>query len=262
MIAAVAYWELRLAGRRRRQHVLRWCYLGWLTLQLMSWITQGPIPRARPPLAVRLVDDVLILQCFLIALLTPALTAAIVTDANARGVLPQLVTTDLWPSDILLGKLLARLAEVALLLLTGLPVLAGLGVFAGLGPVLMLMLVWLPVPPLLGLGAAGLLASVLARTTRDAVVGIYLAGLMLAAIVWQIWPGLGASLSPLEVLRPALERSLYQASAGRLLVYSLGWLLLGSRLPGRRPPALSARLAKAVRAAAGCRTGRDPAPGR
>lgn len=224
MVATVVYWELRFAGRRRRQHFLRWLYAAWLVLLLLiAFVSQ---PRVR--FATTFVEQVVVQQLIILLLFMPALAAGTVTEERARGTLPQLVTTDLWPGDILLGKLLARLAEMGLLLLTSLPILALIGVFGGLYPVLMLMVLWVGVPLLFALGSAGMLASVLARQTRDAVVGVYLFGIVAGLVIWQFFPSLARALNPLEVLRPALERGQLRESALRLLLYSLAWLGLGA----------------------------------
>ena len=223
MIATVAYWQMRFAGRRRRHHVGRWLIAGVVVLALLVCFATRPLDRFASSYV-----EMLVQWFYLLALWMPAYMAGVVTEEQSRGTLPQLVTTDLWPGDILLGRLLARLAEVGLALLTALPLLAFFGVFGGLHPGLILMVLWAGAPLFFALGSAGLLASVLARHTRDAVVGVYLVGGGLALAVSQLLPKLGQALHPLEVLRPALERGQLGESFGRLAIYSIAWFGIGS----------------------------------
>src|SRR5204863_9010318 len=116
-------------------------------------------------------------QHFLLLLLaTPALMAGAVTDEKARGTLQYLVTTDLRPWEILLGKLLGRSAQVGLLALTGLPVLCFYGVFGGLDLAMLLSAAAASLLLVFALGSASLLASVWCRHTRDAVLAVAAVG--------------------------------------------------------------------------------------
>jgi ABC-type transport system involved in multi-copper enzyme maturation permease subunit len=71
-------------------------------------------------------------QLGLVCLVTPAMTSGAICQEKARGSLLHLLTTDLSDSEIVLGKLLARLVPVAMLLATGVPVLMICGLLGGL----------------------------------------------------------------------------------------------------------------------------------
>src|SRR5205085_8440984 len=197
MLGPIFNAEMLRAARRGRTHVLRWLYAGWLCLQLVyeydqthAAVTYGIPPRA--PVS-RSQDDtafgrqyrdlVLSQQFILIVLVTPAFVAGAITDEKTRGTLPGLLTAYVTPADIVLGKLAARCAQVAVLALTPLPLLALVGQYAGVTPEFLLGLVAVTALVLFGLGGVSLLASVWVRQTRTAVIATYgglLAGWWLA----------------------------------------------------------------------------------
>src|SRR5262249_11989103 len=130
---------------------------------------------------------------------------------------------------IILGKLLGRVAQVAFLVLTGLPLLCFLGVFGGLEPLALAGFLLVTLVPLFALGAASLLASVWCRQTRDAGLALYavgLAGWILIAVVG----GYLDYLNPLFVLQPAWghnDLTDVLEMGRRLLGFSLAWGVLG-----------------------------------
>src|SRR5205807_2056091 len=109
------------------------------------------------------VDLVLLQQFLLIALVTPAFAAGAITDEKTGGTLQNLLTSNLTPAAIVLGKLCARAAQVIMLSLVPVPLVALAGPFAGVTP--QFLLTWLIVTTLLivGLTAVSLLASVWTR---------------------------------------------------------------------------------------------------
>ncbi len=73
-----------------------------------------------------------------VLLLTPLYLAGAIAEEKDRGTWQFLLTTDLSNREIVLGKLLARLATLTLLLLVGLPVLSFTQFFGGVDPGLVL----------------------------------------------------------------------------------------------------------------------------
>jgi ABC-type transport system involved in multi-copper enzyme maturation permease subunit len=201
MLGPVLYLEMLLGGRRGRQFVFRWLYAGWLVVQLLvcyalyridfrtSSMIGGefyPDASATGRFASGFVELFIIQQFILVLLATPAFTAGAITDEKTRGTLEHLLTAHLTAGEIVLGKLLGRLAQVAVLVLAGLPVLCFVGVFGGLEPSLMLTVLAATAAPLFALGAASVLASVWSRQTRDAVVVLYAVGAGLALLFWGV----------------------------------------------------------------------------
>jgi ABC-type transport system involved in multi-copper enzyme maturation permease subunit len=241
MIGPVLSQELLLGGRRGRQQVFRRVYAGWLTLQLMlfywiylvqsNWLGAkmfgGDIdPQAAGEFGSRFTAVLVGQQLVLLLLATPAYTAGAITDEKTRGTLQYLLTADLTPWEIIVGKLLGRAAQVALLALAALPLICFIGVFGGLNLVALLVLFAVTVAPLFALGSASLLASVWSKQTRDAVLGVYLCLLAGFLLFWSTdyW-GL---VDPLHVLEPSWGSSSDVAEvARRLLVSMLAWGSIG-----------------------------------
>src|SRR5438445_2439521 len=216
MIGPVLSQELLLGSRRGRQQVFRRVYTGWLSLQLLlfywvylvqsNWLGAkmfgGDVdPQAAGDFGSRFTAVLVSQQLVLLLLATPAYTAGAITDEKTRGTLQYLLTADLTPWEIIVGKLLGRIAQVALLALAALPLICFIGVFGGLNLVALLVLVAVTVAPLFALGSLGLLASVWSKQTRDAVLGVYLCLLAGFLVFWATdsW----ALVNPLHVLEPS-----------------------------------------------------------
>jgi ABC-type transport system involved in multi-copper enzyme maturation permease subunit len=203
MIGPVLSQEMLLGGRRSREHLLRWLYLAWLLLQfgaltLVFLLNIGVFRRRWADaldFSVFASDYLLIYlrQHFLVILLaTPALVAGAITDEKWRGTLQYLLTADLRPWEILVGKLVGRGFQVVVLSLIGLPLLCFIGVFGGLELQLLLALALCTVLAVFAIAAASLLAAVWARHTRDAVISLYTIGGLTYLVLW----GLRDALDP------------------------------------------------------------------
>jgi ABC-type transport system involved in multi-copper enzyme maturation permease subunit len=206
----VLYLEMLLGGRRGRQMVFRYIYAGWLVVQLAflwivyyldyqartRWIGNAfvPDPNATSRFATNFVELFVVQQLVLTLLITPAFAAGAITDEKTRGTLQYMLTAHLTAGEIILGKLLARMAQVGLLIITGLPVLCFIGVFGGLHPLMMIVVFAVTVAPVFALAAASLLASVWARQTRDAVLSLYAVGAGLLLLAW-ISRGVAAAMT-------------------------------------------------------------------
>jgi ABC-type Na+ efflux pump permease subunit len=94
--------------------------------------------------------------------------AAILAEEKERHTLPFLLTTTLADHEIVLGKLAARVAQVMMLLMAGLPVLATMQVMGGIDPVLLaysFIAIFATIISAAGLGAW---ASVMAHSVKAA----------------------------------------------------------------------------------------------
>src|SRR5947209_2735733 len=216
MIGPVLSQELLLGSRRGRQQIFRRVYAGWLIVQLAAfywlylvqsnWLGAtlfgGTIEReAAAEFGTQFTAVLVVQQLLLLLLAAPAYTAGAITDEKTRGTLQYLLAADLTAWEIIVGKLLGRIAQVALLTLAALPLLCFIGVFGGLNVVALLVLLAVTLTPLFALGAAGLLASVWSRQTRDAVLGVYLCVLGAVGLLWA--SGCSSLFDPLHVLEPA-----------------------------------------------------------
>ena len=223
MVGPVLRQELLLAGRRGPARVIRLLYAGWLLVLLLACFGGFQMERFARSLFTRdhrpfdLIELAAFTRSFLglllgqhfvvLALATPALAAGAITDEKARGTLQYLLTAALRPGEVVLGKLLGRCWQVLLLALPALPLIAFLAAFAGLDPGGLAALALASVLFVFALAAAALLASVWARQTRDAVLGLLAAG-VLGALAVRGLEGLlsrGAALAWLPELLRGLD---------------------------------------------------------
>jgi ABC-type Na+ efflux pump permease subunit len=229
MIQAMFYFEMLHAGRRRRGFFLRWIYAAFLLVQIAPLFFLSKLAWARllSGLNVHAFFESLLTQHYvLLTLLTPAMVGGTLTEEKTRGTLQHLLTTRLRAGEIILGKILAHTYQLALLSLVGLPLfclfggLAGDASFAPAVIVSSLALVF-------GIAGLSILFSVWCRTTRDALLCVYL---LIAIAAWLIpflagtsWGSGLPSLHPLHVFSlddvPARWR--------RLGEFLLGWVLVG-----------------------------------
>lgn len=264
MLGPVLYLEMLLGGRRGKQYIIRWIYASWLILQfLFLYLFTYLAVRTRynyaagyyqadtsasGEFASSFIHMLLVQEWIVVALATPAFVAGAITDDKSRGTLQHMLTAHLTAGEIVLGKLLGRLAQVAVLLIVDLPLLCFIGVFGGVHPTLLLAILVGIAAPLFGIGAASVLASVWCRTTRDAVIFLYaIGGVFWIAIVAlsAFLPGMIAassgglhgflvllhklvtSLHPVDVLRPGLETGNMAEVGHRLLRAFTVWGTFG-----------------------------------
>jgi ABC-type transport system involved in multi-copper enzyme maturation permease subunit len=170
--------DLAQLARERRYVVLRTLYAATLLLLLVSlylwWFWNLP-PRRRPTaqdlsrFAELFFLTFMAAEFVIVLLLTPIYTAGVITDEKDRGTLEFLLASDLTNREIVLGKATARLASLALLVLTGLPILSFTQFFGGIEPALVLggyAALGLTMTSLAGLSV---LQSTYARKSGDAI---------------------------------------------------------------------------------------------
>ena len=116
----------------------------------------------------------MIVQVVMVLLLTPAYVAGAIAEEKDRKTLEFMLATDLNNREIILSKLLSRLANMTLLLLTGLPILSLLQFVGGVDTVLMLSGFAGTALTILGIGSLSILLSTLFQKPRDAIGATYL----------------------------------------------------------------------------------------
>jgi len=239
MIGPILYHEMQVSSRRGRFAVFRWIYAGWLLLQLLlmafSYWMSHLFLRVKPAEAWAEFGtayfELFVKQHFILLLLaTPVLAASAVTDEKISGTLQYLLTASASPAEIIVGKLLARMVRVLLLMLPGLPLVSLIGVYGGMEADVLLVLLLSTVAVAAGVAAASLLASVWCRQTRDAVaaIGALLAVLGMAS---AFLPGISQGLSLFSPL-PALELDREVGRGPAFLKTCLAWLILGTACVG------------------------------
>jgi ABC-type transport system involved in multi-copper enzyme maturation permease subunit len=229
LFGPVLFYDLVRNARRARTYVTRSAYLALLLLFLWATVgrslkdlgVRGLSSRAEAASALNQMATLaesffytfLAVQFALTLILTPAYVAPAIAEEKERKTLEFLLATDLDSREIVLGKLLARLGHLALLLISGLPVLSAVQFLGGVEPDL--VFAGFAGTALTALSLAGLstLASVLARRSRDAILlsyavpvlylvlcaagkFLYLQGILTSA---PLFPGGPSALDCLEV---------------------------------------------------------------
>lgn len=126
-------------------------------------------PEALPKFAESFFLTFMGVQYGLVLLLTPGSTATAVAEEKERRTLEFLLTSELTDREIIAGKLAARVANLVLFVMTGLPILGVLPFLGGVDPKLVLLGYAATLLTLCSLGSLGILNSVLLSRPRGAV---------------------------------------------------------------------------------------------
>lgn len=218
LFGPVLFYELVQIARRKRYFVLRTLYaclllflLCWLFL---VWLIDSRSGGIRATEMTKFSESFFYLfmtvQFLLVGILTPAYTAGSIAEEKDRKTLEFLLATDLRNREIVLGKLAARLANIFLLILTGLPILSLLQVIGGIDPNLVLAGFAASLLTMASLGGLSILNSVLMKRPRDAIISTYLMAcgyLMLSGLSWLLllhpsvanFPSMESWASPITV---------------------------------------------------------------
>jgi ABC-type transport system involved in multi-copper enzyme maturation permease subunit len=183
LLGPVLFYDLVTSSRRVRYILLRCLYAGALLLVLSMAYSQFQL-RSRifagkdlAKFAETFFHVFMIVQFVAVGLLTPAFCAGAIAEEKERHTMEFLLATSLRDRDIVLGKLIARLGNMVLLLLTGLPVLALTQLWGGVDPKLVLAGFAATSLTLLSLGSLSILQSVYFRRPRDAIALTYMTAL-------------------------------------------------------------------------------------
>lgn len=125
----------------------------------------------------------IVTEAILVLLLTPALVAGTIAEEKQRRTLHYLLASQLTSAEIVLGKLFGRLLHVGIYLLLGLPIFSLLTLFGGVAPELILLSFLGLISTIWFLGCLAMVASTVARRTREAISTAYL-----LVIAWLFLP--------------------------------------------------------------------------
>jgi ABC-type transport system involved in multi-copper enzyme maturation permease subunit len=126
--------------------------------------------------------SILFLQFVLAVLATPALVAPTITREKECKTLEFLLAADLNSTEIVLGKVLGRLGQVASFLLSALPVYCVMQFWGDVEPALIFAGLAGTALTVAGLAGVSILASVLVRRSRTAIALSYLAPVLYAVL--------------------------------------------------------------------------------
>jgi ABC-type transport system involved in multi-copper enzyme maturation permease subunit len=179
LFGPVLFYDMVCTARRSRYVVMRLLYaLVLLGILIVMFMEVGNDPRTRQLDSARLAQTFfavfMIVQLVMVVLLTPAYVAGAIAEEKDRRTLEFMLATDLHNREIVLSKLLSRLGNMTLLLITGLPILSILQFLGGVDPELMLAGFAATGLTMLGVASVGILLSTLLPKPRDAIGLTYL----------------------------------------------------------------------------------------
>ncbi len=205
MRGARAYW-LIFGHVMLLSVILLISYLTWLQIRAYA----GGYPMAGgAPLGRRLFQAMFTAQAVMITLITPALTAGMLTLEREQRTFELLVLTVLRPREIINGKLLSAFGFVLLLLTASLPLAGICFMLGGVAPQEVAVVYLLLALSSLVYGSVGILFSSMLRSTAMSTAATYMAVLFLAGATGMLAAGgkemIFASVSPIAAVWFALD---------------------------------------------------------
>jgi len=201
------FYELVRVARRPRYFIIRAVFPGPLAL-IICWIYFWSVENRGGSLSFNEMANFsasvfyafVSVQFLLVVLLTPAYVAGAIAEEKSSRTLEFLLATDLRSREIVVSKLVARLANLTLLILTGLPILSIVQFLGGVDPNLLLASFAATGLTMASLAGYSILNSVLSKRSRDAIATTYLGAIgyvVLSSASWLLLaPGLGLSTFP------------------------------------------------------------------
>ncbi len=176
--------ELRVASRRRRSYVLRFVYVGLLTLFVaLAWARAVSITShasaayrvSRMADAGKIITATVVFFQFLMAqLLALILLSAAISEEVYQRTLGVLMSTPIHSFQIVMGKLLSRLWQLIILLAISLPVLAVVRVFGGVPWEFVVSALCITLSSALLVGSVSLFFSITTRRAYAAILRAFL----------------------------------------------------------------------------------------
>jgi ABC-type transport system involved in multi-copper enzyme maturation permease subunit len=190
LIGPLFWYEIGRLERRRRTRIVRVCFC-LLLLSTLWWAfthrfpdtpaftlaetSQTSVPiRESARFALEAVTKFMILQGLVVFVVTPAYLASAVAEDRERNILDGLFTTPLVNREIILGKMLGRLAFMASLILSGMPILCMTRVWGGVDISFILANYAITLLTLLSVGSLSILISTVSPDRANAIASSYI----------------------------------------------------------------------------------------
>ncbi|MFO0889036.1 MAG: ABC transporter permease subunit [Isosphaeraceae bacterium] len=171
----VFQFELLTTARRGRFYVMRAAYAAILLLIFWAihtdWSARANAEatiREMSGLAIICFGSVAVAQVVVVLCLTPALAAGVIADERQRKTLHYLMASRLTGPEIVIGKLLARMLHVGVLLAVGFPILSLLVLLGGIDPMLIALACGAAASTAWLLATLSIWVSTVTRRARDA----------------------------------------------------------------------------------------------
>ena len=179
LLGPVLFYDMIRTSRRSRYALMRLVYAALLLFVLCTMFMSMDFAnrvnrRDSALLAEQFFGVFMLVQLTIVILLTPAYVAGAISEEKDRKTLEFMLATDLHNREIVLSKLLSRLANITLLLLTGLPILSMLQFIGGVDAQLMLAGFAGTGLTMLGIASLSILMSTLFQKPRDSIGVTYL----------------------------------------------------------------------------------------
>lgn len=182
--------------RRPRAFVLLAVYVGLLGgVVYLAWPAQQRLDMTNPEAAQRLINLFFLGQYLIATLMTPSFAAGAITGEKERKTYEMLLASPLRPGAIVLGKLLASLLLVALLVFSSLPMVMLCLPLGGVSVYEVLAMYWALMLAVATCGMVSIACSCYFQRTAASLIVSYLAILPLALMglgFWTLFSG-GAS---------------------------------------------------------------------
>ena len=191
-LGPVVRYELITTARRGRFYIARVVY--GLSLLFMLWIQFGEFDARHPAGGtaeeVRTFAEATFVQFagaqgVAILCLIPALVAGVIADEHQRKTLHYLLASRLSSTEIVLGKLSARMVHVGTFVALGIPVVCLLALYGGLNPENVYYVYLGTLTMVIFSSGLSILVSIMARRPRDAILAAFgLEALWLLVPLW------------------------------------------------------------------------------
>jgi|GEM_PF-1834932 len=182
-------WEVLRLTRRGRGMLLRTAYALFLAAGLCivyaNFFTHGDVLELLAGSGQRIsikdisrfsrsfVMSTLILQGLAVLILTPPYFASAISEEKAKGTLELLFTTHLQDHEIVMGKLLARVTHLGMILLAGLPILSLAQLWGGVDILVVAAMTIVTLATLVSYGSICILVSVQGKVTWSNILTSY-----------------------------------------------------------------------------------------
>jgi ABC-type transport system involved in multi-copper enzyme maturation permease subunit len=179
LFGPVLFYDMLCTARRGRYSLIRCAYsLFLLAVLFWSWMLTFEFGRQTGReqagmIAMNYFQWFTLVQLIAAFLLTPAYVAGSIAEEKDRKTLEFLLATDLRNREIVLSKFGSRISNLALFVVTGLPILSFLQFLGGVDPDLVLASFAVVGLSVLGLASVGILNSVMLKRPRDAIAMTY-----------------------------------------------------------------------------------------
>jgi ABC-type transport system involved in multi-copper enzyme maturation permease subunit len=200
LLGPVLFYDMIRTSRRSRYAIMRLLYAALLLFVLcsmfmsMDFANRGERGRDSAIMAQQFFGVFMLVQLTIVVLLTPAYVAGAISEEKDRKTLEFMLATDLHNREIILSKLLSRVANITLLLITGLPILSILQFVGGVDAQLMIAGFAGTGLTMLGIASLSILMSTLFQKPRDSIgvtyllIVTYVFGMMAFLVMKEAFP--------------------------------------------------------------------------